>query len=153
MRTVNRLDMAAPPDVLFALAAAVERWPAMLGHYRYVRELPAVGGDRTVAMGAARGPIPVHWTARQEIDPAGREIRYVHTRGVTRGMRVVWRFEPGDGTTAVTIDHELGSLRRWLRNPIAGFIIGRLFVIPIADRTLAGIDSYAFRVMTGEAVR
>lgn len=151
MRTVNRLDMAAPPDLLFALAAAVERWPSILGHYRYVRDVPADDGDRIVAMGAARGLIPVSWTARQEIDPAGREIRYVHTRGITRGMRVVWRFESGEGATVVTIDHELGSLRRWLRNPIADFFIGRLFVIPIADRTLAGIDSYALRVMTGEA--
>jgi hypothetical protein len=43
----------------------------------------------------------------------------------------------------VTIDHALSSPRWWLRNPLSSFILGRVFVAAIADKTLRGIKEEA----------
>ena len=37
MEVTTRIRMRADPDVVFALAAAVEDWPRLLPHYRRVR--------------------------------------------------------------------------------------------------------------------
>jgi hypothetical protein len=75
--------------------------------------------------------------------PAG-EIRYRHVRGITRGMKVVWRLvEVGrgrEGGVDVEIVHTwdgpgwplIGSLA-------ANLVIGPVFIHGVASRTLAGI--------------
>lgn len=148
MRTVNRIVIDAPWSLVFSLAAAVENWPALLPHYRYVRLLsgssrPVHGAVRTVLMAASRSHIPVHWTAEQTIDEDAMEIRYRHIGGVTVGMDVVWRLVPNGEGAVVTIDHVLDSPRPWLRNPFSALIVGQGFVVPIADATLAGIKRQA----------
>jgi aromatase len=148
LRTVNRAEMNAPAHVVFRLAGAVEDWPRLLDHYRYVSLLSDSGAtaqdcERLVKMGASRLHIPVSWTARQTIDAHAQEVRYEHTGGVTVGMKVVWRLRESDGGTMVTIDHALSSPRWWLRNPLSSFILGRIFVAAIADKTLRGIKEQA----------
>ena len=34
MRTIDEIDVAAPPDLVFRFAADVEGWPRILPHYR-----------------------------------------------------------------------------------------------------------------------
>ena len=63
MRSELHEPMRAPFDVVFDLAADVERWPQILPHYRYVRPVADPNGERRFAMGARRGPIPVRWEA------------------------------------------------------------------------------------------
>jgi hypothetical protein len=58
-------------------------------------------------------------------------------------MDVLWRIEPRGEYCHVTIDHDLPRPRRWLRSAPARFIVGRLFVEHIADRTLRGIKKAA----------
>ena len=53
------IQINAPFERIFPLASEVERWPERLPHYRYVRRLPSLNGERRFAMGARRGPIPV----------------------------------------------------------------------------------------------
>ena len=150
MHTENQIVIHAPPARVFELAAQIERWPEVLRHYRYVRVTDrAVGGDRCsrlVAMGAARSGIPVRWTSLQHLDPRKGQIRYRHVGGVTRGMDVVWLIQGHDGSTHVTIVHDLLSPRSWLRIPLVSFIIGSWFVQSIADATLAGVKAAAERV-------
>ena len=135
--------MHAPADRIFALAADVERWPERLPHYRYVRRLPDPNGERRFAMGARRGPIPVRWEAIQRPRPAGSVIEFEHTGGVTRGMRVAWRFrEAGDGVE-VSIDHELHLPWPLIGEPIARWVIGPQFVEAIARRTLRRVKELA----------
>lgn len=143
IRTINARAIAASPGLVYELAADVEAWPQILGHYRYVRVLGGTPSARLVAMGATRSGIPVSWTAEQEQCPDRLEIAYRHVRGVTRGMEVLWRIEPlGAGSRAV-ITHALDLGRWWLRNGVSQHIVGELFVAAIAERTLAGIGARA----------
>jgi uncharacterized membrane protein len=135
--------IGAPFERIFALAAEVERWPEILPHYRYVRPVPDPNGERRFAMGARRGPIPVRWEAIQTPLHDARRIEFVHTGGVTRGMRVAWRFEQRGDAIDVSIEHHLD-----LGWPIIGafaaeHVIGPQFVEAIAGRTLRRIRELA----------
>ena len=134
----------APLKRVFAAAAAVERWPTILPHYRWVRRL----GGNLVEMAAWRpfvgGPLkyPTWWVSEMTVDPVAGEIRYRHVRGITRGMDVVWRLvQEGDGV-AVEIVHTWAGPRwpwRWIGRLAADLVIGPVFIHGIASRTLAGI--------------
>lgn len=137
------MRMRADPDVVFDLAAGVERWPRILPHYRYVRRLPDPDGERRFAMGARRGPIPVSWEAVQRPIPAERRIEFVHTRGVTRGMWVAWCLEPTGEGVDVSIEHRLDLDWPIVGRPIADHVIGPHFIEAIAGRTLRRIRALA----------
>jgi len=148
LHTENTITIDAPFEIIFDLAAQVTHWPRLLTHYRSVRELdPPTPADplcrRVVAMSAWRTGIPVSWTSTQEIDRDARQVRYHHLAGTTRGMDVVWRFELRCATIDVTIDHHLKSARWWFRLPGVEYIVGSLFVMHIADKTLRGIKHQA----------
>lgn len=141
--TANTRLIASDPEAVFSLAADVRAWPAILPHYRYVRILSTDQMTRTVAMGASRSGIPVRWTAIQELHPESLEIAYRHIAGVTRGMDVLWKIEPAEAGCRAVITHRLRPQQWWMRTPASEWIVGTLFVMNIADRTLAGIASKA----------
>ena len=141
MRSELHELMHAPYERIFDLAADVERWPELLPHYRYVRRL--AGTDRRFAMGARRGPIPVRWEAIQRPLRAERLIEFEHTGGVTRGMRVAWRFEQRDGATDVSIEHRLELDWPLIGQFAAERVIGPQFIEAIAARTLRRIREMA----------
>jgi len=138
-----QIHVDAPLERIFLLAAEVERWPERLPHYRYVRRLPAANGERRFAMGARRGPIPVRWEAIQRPLPDERRIEFTHTGGVTRGMRVAWRFEPDDGGWEVSIDHQLDLGWPLIGGFAAERVIGPQFIEAIARRTLRRVKELA----------
>ena len=144
MRTVDRIVMRAPSDRVWAAAADVERWPALLAHYRWVRTLERGAGRTVVEMAAWRpfGPLryPTWWVSEMEADPDARVVRYRHIRGITTGMDVEWRLVDTDGGVRVTIVHEWAGPRWPLVGPMAAaWVIGPVFVHGIASRTLAGL--------------
>lgn len=147
MRTVDRIQIAAPFDRVFTAASSVTRWPDILPHYRWVRRLD----DGLVEMAAWRpfGVVkyPTWWVSEMQVDRAAGEIRYRHVRGVTTGMEVVWRMvegRGGDGVVAVEIVHEWTGPRWPLIGPLAAnLVIGPVFIHGIASRTLAGIKRAA----------
>ena len=143
MRSEIHQVMRAPFDRIFDLAADVERWPDRLPHYRYVRRLPGANGERRFAMGARRGPFPVRWEAIQRPLPDERRIEFVHTGGVTRGMRVAWRFEQRDDAIDVSIEHELDLGWPFIGAFAAEHVIGPQFVEAIAGRTLRRVKELA----------
>ena len=138
-----QIHVDAPLERIFPLAAEVERWPERLPHYRYVRRLPAESGVRRFAMGARRGPIPVRWEAIQRPLPEERRIEFTHTGGVTRGMRVAWRFEPTGIGWDVSIEHELDLDWPLIGEFAARRVIGPQFVEAIARRTLRRVKVLA----------
>lgn len=154
MRSRLSIDVRAPARLVFDLARDVERWPALLPHYVRVRvreRHPA--GALTAQMVAVRRivpvlglGIPVAWRARtwSEDAPALR-LRFRHLGGATAGMDVTWRIEPTDGGCRVEIEHEF----RPRFAPWAA-IVDRLFVQPIAGRTLATFGSIAEAVVASE---
>ena len=145
METVDRMRMDAPLARVYAAASAVERWPTILPHYRWVRRLD----DGLVEMAAWRPfgvlKYPTWWVSEMTTNPAAGEIRYRHVRGITRGMDVVWRLveRAGDGAGGgvdVEIVHTWDG-PRWplIGRPAADLVIGPVFIHGIASRTLAGI--------------
>ncbi len=143
MRSRLAIQINAPLERIFPLAAEVERWPERLPHYRYVRRLPAADGERRFAMGARRGPIPVRWEAIQRPLLEERRIEFTHTGGLTRGMQVAWHFVPNGTGYEVSIEHQL-DLGWPLIGGVAGrWIIGPQFIEAIARRTLRRVKALA----------
>jgi ribosome-associated toxin RatA of RatAB toxin-antitoxin module len=144
MRTVDRIEITAPPEAVFAAAADVERWPALLPHYRWVRMLQRRAGGGVVEMAAWRpfGPLrwPTWWVSEMAVDPGALEVRYHHIRGITRGMDVLWKILPAPGGARVDLTHDWeGPAWPLIRRPAAEWVIGPVFVHGIASRTLAGL--------------
>jgi hypothetical protein len=149
MITVDTRVMHTTLERAFAHAAAVERWPEWLPHYRWVRFLERRGPDAgVVEMAAWRpfGPLryPTWWVSEMTIERHVPRVRYRHVGGITTGMDVAWEFAPhADGVT-VTITHRWdGPAWPLLRRPAAELVIGPVFVHGIASRTLAGIARQA----------
>ena len=147
MRSVIGLDVAAPADLVFRLARDVERWPALLPHYVRVDVAERAPDGAVVARYVARRPLvpvlglglPVAWRSRAWSEPDPPRLRFVHIGGPTAGMDVTWRIEPATaGGCRVTIEHEF-------RPRIAPWapLVDRLFVRPIAGRTLATFRAIA----------
>jgi ribosome-associated toxin RatA of RatAB toxin-antitoxin module len=140
----NSIVIEASPDIIFRLAAAVERWPQILPHYRRVRVLEQRGQQKLVKMAAQRDGLPVCWTSIQEPRPAERRILFRHVGGITRGMAVEWRLEPlGDGRTRVSIGHDFTPGWPLIGGRVARLVIGELFVRNIAGKTLRRIKELA----------
>ena len=134
---VNEIFVAAPARTIYELAAATERWPQILPHYRYVRVLSENGAQRTVEMAAWRGAIPIRWTAAQTNDRLAPRIVFHHMRGWTTGMDVAWTFHEDSRGTLVRIEHALA-----FRFPVASEWLGQhvvcdYFVHDVAAKTLA----------------
>ncbi|MBI3909770.1 MAG: SRPBCC family protein [Armatimonadetes bacterium] len=136
-RTENSICIRAPMERVFAAAAAVERWPEILPHYRWVRILEQEGNRRTVEMAARRGWIPVRWGSHQWLWPETGRITFEHISGLSRGMRVVWELQPRDDAVQVTIRHELALKHPLLRTRLGQWVVGEVFVRSVAGRTLA----------------
>jgi hypothetical protein len=83
---------------------------------------------------------PTWWVSEMWIDPGEGAVRYRHVRGLTAGMDVVWRLDPIEGGTEVTIVHDWQG-PRWplIGQAAASLVIGPVFIHGIASRTLAGI--------------
>jgi ribosome-associated toxin RatA of RatAB toxin-antitoxin module len=143
MHTESSIVIRARPERIFSLACAVERWPELLPHYRWVREVGRRGGGRVVEMAAHRDGIPVRWWAEQVCDPVAPRITFRHVRGVTRGMEVEWSFTPGHDGVLVRISHELRLGWPIIGGLVADRIIGPFFIADIAGKTLRRIKQLA----------
>jgi ribosome-associated toxin RatA of RatAB toxin-antitoxin module len=143
--------ISAPPDEVFELVADVARWPEHLPHYRYVRVLRRSAGEVLAAMSARRGWIPVFWCAAQTADSAARTVRFRHVRGITRGMEVLWTFEPEDGGTRARLFHDLDLRWPFVGDWLARHVIEKRFVRPIAFRTMRRFKEVAEAASADEA--
>jgi ribosome-associated toxin RatA of RatAB toxin-antitoxin module len=135
MHTENGIEIRGDVKRIFQVAAQVDKWPEILPHYRWVRVLQRRRRRTTVEMAARRGRIPVSWTAVQEVFPYER-ITYKHIKGFTTGMDVTWSFKPMQERVAVVITHDFSLSWPLLGDFVSRYIVGALFVKPIASRTL-----------------
>jgi ribosome-associated toxin RatA of RatAB toxin-antitoxin module len=139
------IDIRAPASVIYEVAHDVSGWASILPHYRYVRVLEKSGDDDYVCLMAAwRDLVPVRWTAAVHLLPQIPRIEFTHVGGPTTGMRVAWIFDPIGQGTRLTIHHDMAALRRPLvRTALGTQIAARIFIEPIASRTLACIKAIA----------
>lgn len=153
MRTVDEALVHAPLRLLFAIVRDVERWPAYLAHYRFVRfRERAAGGGGLVEMAANRsfGPFqwPTWWLSEMQVvdDAVAPAVRFRHVGGVTTGMDVEWRLEACHAGTRAQLVHAWDGPRWPLIGVLAATaVIGPVFVHGIASRTLAGLARVAER--------
>ncbi len=154
MHSEIAIRIAAPPDLVFALARDVERWADLLPHYARSAAVERRPDGSLIADFVARRPfiavlglgLPVTWRSRTWSEPGARRLRFVHVAGATKGMDVTWRIEPGDagdhagGSTGctVTIEHDFAP-----RLPGFAAFVDRFFTRPIAGRTLATFKALA----------
>jgi ribosome-associated toxin RatA of RatAB toxin-antitoxin module len=143
-------QLRADPAIVFQLAAAVEDWPRILPHYRWVRVLASQpDGQRTLAMAARRDvfaglAVPLRWTAIQTIDTRARRIEFEHVRGITRGMRVAWTItELPDAALVVQIRHVFDPRWPGVPDALVRLVVGDYFVNGVARRTLRRIGELA----------
>jgi len=146
MRSSIAIEIQAPPRLVFDLARDVERWPALLPHYVRVQSVERhEDGSRTAQMVALRPvvpvlglAIPVAWRARTWAEQPALRLRFRHSAGATKGMDVTWNIEATERGCRVEIEHDF----RPRVGPWA-WIVDRLFVRPIAGRTLRTFKSIA----------
>jgi ribosome-associated toxin RatA of RatAB toxin-antitoxin module len=127
--------MKAPREEIFALVRDLSRWPALLPHYRRVDFLRKEGERDIVRMAATRSGIPISWISAFEADETALELRFEHLRMWTRGMQVVWTFQPTRDGTRGEIVHDLTFRVRplaWMAEPM----IGGFFIENVATKTL-----------------
>ena len=121
-------------------------------HYRYVKLLRQRGNRKWVRMSAWRDFVPVTWTAIETVERGTEEmpgtLRFLHIRGLVRGMDVQWTFQPRPerGDVVVSIHHQLDNPPfpvKLLGSRLIEAIVGRGFIGYIAGKTLARIKKLA----------
>jgi ribosome-associated toxin RatA of RatAB toxin-antitoxin module len=135
MHTGNSIIMRAPRERIFETAANLERWPEILPHYRYIHYYEKSPARNLVKMAATRSGIPIAWTSEQIIDRDAMEVRFLHLKAFTKGMKVVWTFTETPDGVRVDILHDL-KFRVPALAPLADKIIGGFFIGNIANKTL-----------------
>lgn len=150
MRSEIAIDVAAPPRRVFDLASDITCWPERLPHYREVTLQSHDNGRVLAAMAATRRfgpvPVPVSWLTEQWADVSDDHdlrLRFRHVGGVTRGMDVTWHIRQVDRGSRVTIEHVFSRRLPLLGSELLPRLIDRIFVRPIASRTLATFKSLA----------
>jgi ribosome-associated toxin RatA of RatAB toxin-antitoxin module len=136
LHTESRIAIHGDMAQIFAMASAVEEWPRLLPHYRWVKVLSGTATERLVEMAAHRNGFPVWWVARQRLDPARHQIHFTHVRGITQGMEVTWFLEAHGPVVQVRIVHDLTLHWPLIGSFVANRIIGQIFVSNIANKTL-----------------
>ena len=145
----NTIVVRGEWENLWELSSDIEKWPERLPHYRKVTIQSASPGGQIkhAYMSCWRDLLPVSWHTIQRLehapDPAESRVLYHHVKGVTKGMEVIWKFEPLDqGVYRVTISHDWNP--RW---PLIGKLAARLIswqiVHNIADKTLKQVKVLA----------
>ena len=152
METLDEGIVREPVRTVFSIVRDVERWPAHLGHYRWVRfrdRAPDGGGIVEMAawrpFGVARWP--TWWLSEMVVDDARPAVRFRHIGGITTGMDVEWAFEAVPEGTHVRLLHVWDGPHWPLIGVLAATtVIGPVFIHGIASRTLAGLGAAAERV-------
>jgi len=141
MHTESTVLIQAPLQRVFDVTSDLARWPALLPHYRYVDFLEKRADGGIIKMAAMRDFIPISWVSDLRVDRDKKQIHFRHLRAFTKGMEVIWLYEPEADGTRVRIVHDL-RFRIPPLAPVAELIIGGFFIENIAGKTLASFQRH-----------
>ncbi len=137
MHSDNSILIRAPRQRIFDVTTDLERWPKLLPHYRYINFIRRDESSSRVKMACYRGVLPISWESDHEVKPDVFEQHFHHLKAFTKGMHVVWTYQPeGEDAVRVTIVHDLKFRLRPLA-PLMEPLLGHGFIEPVAGRTLA----------------
>ena len=136
MHTTKEIEIAAPREAVFPVAADLAGWPAFLPHYRYNRFLAPLPDGGIVKMAAVRSRIPLTWISVYRADPLAFQLHFAHLKPATRGMVVRWDFHPIPTGVRVVITHDFQLAWPVIGSFVADRIIGSFLVDHIAGLTL-----------------
>jgi uncharacterized membrane protein len=142
MHTETSITVNAPLDKIFETAADLSLWPVILPHYRWIDFIERSPRRNLVRMAARRKWIPVQWTSEQVIDHENKEIRFLHLKAFTKGMRVVWTFARTHEGIQIKVKHDLQPNIPVIGTFVAERIIGQFFIGYIAKQTLTHMKKY-----------
>ena len=98
-------------------------------------------------------PFPVGWRSRTWSEGDREDdlrLRFVHVAGATRGMDVTWHITPrAERSCAVSIEHVFERRLPLVGSSVFPRVVDRLFVQPIAGRTLATFKRIAEAQVAG----
>lgn len=157
MEEVDSQYVHASVSRMFALAAKVDKWPAYLPHYRYVKFLERRSDGGGIVEMSANRPFsigtrgiralslnwPTWWLSEMSVDEKKPAIRFRHIEGITKGMEVEWTFGQASAGTHVRIVHLWDGPDVPMGDFAATWVIGPIFIHGIASRTLAGLAAVA----------
>ena len=142
------IEIAAPPERCFAVAADVERAPEWQGAMRSARALERCDAGRPLLVETEIDALVAGLTVVLRFDydePDG--MRWRRERGDLKGLEGSWRFEPapGGGTVAtyaldIWLNRTLALLRKGVRGPAEARV--RTLLV---DRPLEGLKREAER--------
>ncbi len=150
MQTGNSIIIQADRSTIFETVSDLARWPEILPHYRYIRFLRRLPQASIVEMAARRTGIPISWTSEYVVDPQRMELRFLHLKAFTRGMKVIWTFNDTPAGVLVEILHVL-RFRVPALAAVAEPIIGGFFIHHVANQTLRTFKAYLERQPTASA--
>ncbi|MEU7772060.1 aromatase/cyclase [Micromonospora taraxaci] len=112
-RTEHTLTVAAPPRVLYDLAADVTRWPAIFAPTVYVHHLERSESAERFQLWALVGGEVATWTSRRSLDAAGLRIGFTQERSQApiASMSGEWIFRAAaGGGTEIVLVHEFTAV-------------------------------------------
>ncbi|MFF0470883.1 aromatase/cyclase [Micromonospora zamorensis] len=111
-RTEHTLTVAAPPRVLYDLAADVTRWPTIFAPTVYVHHLDRSESTERFQLWALVGGEVATWTSRRSLDPAGLRIGFAQERSQApiASMSGEWIFRAVAGGTEILLVHEFSAV-------------------------------------------
>lgn len=139
------IEIAAPPERCFAIAADIERAPEWQGAMRSARALERDGDGRPRLVETEIDALVAGVTLVLRFDyDEPRGLGWQRERGDLKGLAGSWRFEPAHGGTLATyafdisLNRTLALLRKGVRGPAEARVRSLL-----VDRPLEGLKREA----------
>jgi ribosome-associated toxin RatA of RatAB toxin-antitoxin module len=141
MRTLRfSADIARPVELVFEMAADVERHPSLIPDYLSCRFVASTGEAKLVERTASIRGRTVTWRAWMYSRP-NTAVHFVHQGGLLNGMQVTWQFQStASGQTHMTITQAFH-----VKIPVIGALIERWVFTPklseIGQRVIASFKA------------
>jgi ribosome-associated toxin RatA of RatAB toxin-antitoxin module len=139
MHSSDSILIKAPLVNVFSVASDLKSWSTFLPHYRENRFLSPMPWGGIVKMSCVRSGLKLSWVSIYRIDTERQEIQFEHLKPLTRGMKVVWKFEETTQGVKVTITHDFKLKWPLIGELIATVFVGWFLVGGVAPKTLRGL--------------